>query len=195
MTQYTFTSSVVDPFEGLPEYPLARARTGDILLMSGTGPVARGIKVFTGDPWTHAAIVVDGEVWEQTWPKIGHAPIEKYVKKNGPVAVLPCQYEIDSREETALENWWLTRNANPYDWALLLAEAPVSTWQRISHDWTWLPFSWRHIQPKAGENGVCSVCVAWSLESIGIRMDETTGMTPGDLIRQQGFGPLSRIVL
>ncbi|MCX7429349.1 MAG: hypothetical protein NTW96_27465 [Planctomycetia bacterium] len=182
-------------FTGLPPFSEAALKTGDILLMSGDGVIGTGIQVFTGDEWTHAALVVDGEVWEQTWPKIKHTPIALYLRREAPVAVLPCQQLLGSQEETHLENWWLTRLGNPYDWALLLAEAPASVWQRISRDWSWLPFSWRRIQPIAGENGVCSVCVAWSLQSIGIPMDETTGMTPGDLIRQQGFGPLSKVVL
>lgn len=184
-------------FEGLPTFPEMALKTGDILFQSNDGIIGTGIQIFTGDPWTHVAIVIDGEVWEQDWPRIKHTPVAKYLRrKNKPdTAVLPCYQLISPQEETHLENWWLIREGSSYDWALLLAKAPETLWQRISHDWTWLPFSWRHIQPIAGKNGVCSVCVAWSLQSIGIQMDETTGMSPGDLIRQKGFGPLCKVVL
>lgn len=182
----------------MTEYHESNLKTGDILLLSSETLVGKIIREATDSTWTHSAILIDGEVWEQDWPCIRHTPVAKWLRADRKclgIGVLPITWSpITPKVETDLETWWTAREGMKYGWPLLIAELPVTLWQRLSHDWSWLPFSWRHIQPPGGKRGVCSVCIAWSLQAAGITMDESSGMTPYDLTQQMGFAPVARVV-
>lgn len=172
---------------------------GDCLLLHGTQYVGRTIEEITNSPWSHAAmVVVDPEtkqkyVAEMTWPRCRMTPLKEWLAKNGPVWVVRLLIEITSELSDRLYAFWQDKVGKAYDIALLFALAPATWWQRLS-TWIGLPVWLRKIQPIAG-NGVCSVVVAWAWKAIGLPCDETTGMTPGDIVGQSFVRPLERVVL
>jgi hypothetical protein len=52
---------------------------GTVVLSNTDGPV---LNALTGLRWTHAAIVLDGSVYEAAWPRVRKAPLSSVKRRN-----------------------------------------------------------------------------------------------------------------
>lgn len=153
--------------------------TGSALFEQGTSYISHIISHVEDSPLTHVAMLLDGTVYEMTWPRLRAMPFDKWLARATKPLVGPLKFTLSSAQESAMETWWVSRLGRQYDWALILALDPVTRWQRFS-TWLNLPVWMRCLQPAAG-NGVCSTNVAWAWEAGGIVVPETTGATPADI--------------
>lgn len=181
-------------------------RPGDVLYLHGHSWVSIPIEIATQSPWCHAAMVIEVlgmdelQVAEMTWPVARITPLRKWLKTEGQVWASRLQEPLSAFGVPEIEEFWLDKVGKGYDLPLLLGELPVVMWQRLALGMAkWPLMGWMQnvarIQPPTMGYGVCSVCCAWAWKQAGLPVNETTGMTPADLVEQSFVRPLEQILV
>lgn len=91
-----------------------------IILSTKNGPVGRIAQRMTGDYYTHSAIVLNGYVYEQDWPRAKRTPLSEYGKRRtindiynlpqGNVAAMQRYAESRMGERYRLRNYLFPRS-------------------------------------------------------------------------------------
>jgi uncharacterized protein YycO len=154
--------------------------SGDFILFAGEGFVSRGIKLFSGSKWTHAAqFVGNGYVIEATRPGVEKNLLAPLIKKAAHICVLRVpNLSVDDSEILKAGAYSQLTVGTEYDFANLVTLAPYFVLRRLGLKPEWI--SWL-VWSNKGEV-ICSELCARDLLAICIKLARSPKLvSPGTM--------------
>jgi len=116
---------------------------GDFILFEGDAFISRGIQIFSGSKWSHAAIFLgDGYVMEATAAGVEKNLLAPLVKHAKSIAVMRIpDLTVEQMEEMKTAAYTLQTVGTKYDFANLITLAPYFMLRKIGINAPWLVWS------------------------------------------------------
>jgi hypothetical protein len=139
--------------------------SGDFILFAGKSFIARGIKLFSGSKWTHAAqLVGNGYVIEANQPGVEKSLLAPLIKSASHICILRVpNLTVDNAELMKDAAYSMLSVGTEYDIINLISLAPYFLLRKIGINAPWLVWS-------AKGEVICSELCARSLLTICIKL-------------------------